>query len=157
MIRKATIHDLESIMAIVQETIAEMHGYNNFQWDENYPQAKDFVSDIEKGNLFVAVRDDKLAGFICINHEEPAEYQGLAWSLTGKALVIHRMSVGLVYRNAGVGAEFMQLADKMAQQAGIHYLKTDTFSVNTKAQQLFRKSGYNFVGEMSFLGKERTA
>ncbi|QJW48751.1 4Fe-4S dicluster domain-containing protein [bacterium BFN5] len=27
--------------------------------------------------------------------------------------------------------------------------------VNTKAQQLFRKSGYNFVGEMSFLGKEQ--
>ena len=38
LIRVAKMEDLISIMEIVQRIIVEMHSYNNFQWDENYPQ-----------------------------------------------------------------------------------------------------------------------
>lgn len=37
MIRKAGMEDLKDIMAIIKETIVEMHSYNNYQWGENYP------------------------------------------------------------------------------------------------------------------------
>lgn len=154
MIRKAIINDLESIMKMLEKIIAEMHGYNNFQWDANYPQVKDFTSDIEKGDLFVCVREGTIVGFICINSDQPLEYVGLSWSLSADALVIHRMGVNSDYRNAGIGGELVRFADELARSKGVKYLKTDTYSLNTKAQGLFQKRGYIFVGEMNFLGKE---
>ena len=96
MIRKAVMEDINDIMRIIKETIAEMHSYNNTQWDENYPQEKDFINDIKKGDLFVAERDGKLVGFVCINKVEPVEYNGLNWSLNEEAMVVHRMAVNPV-------------------------------------------------------------
>lgn len=155
MIRKAIINDLDSIMEIVKKIIIEMHRYNNFQWDENYPQAKNFTTDIEKGDLFVSVIENKIVGFICINRDEPIEYEELKWSSAEDALVIHRMGVSPDCRNAGIGSELVEFAVELSKRTGVSYVKTDTNSLNTKAQGLFKKHGYVFVGEMFFLGKEK--
>lgn len=154
MIRKATMEDVKDIMKIIEQTIAEMNAYNNTQWNENYPQEKDFINDIQKGDLFVVERKDKLAGFVCINKVEPGEYDGLSWTLNEKNMVVHRMAVNPEYRRSGIGTKLMKFADEFALKNSIRYLKTDTYSLNTKMNALFKKCGYNFVGEMSFLGKE---
>lgn len=155
LIRVAKMEDLISIMEIVQRIIVEMHSYNNFQWDENYPQVKDFANDIENGDLFVSIREEKIAGFVCINRTQPIEYAKLKWCLSEEALVIHRMAVSPDYRKVGVGFELVVFGDELAIKNNIRYLKTDTYSSNVNAQALFEKLGYIFVGEMSFLGKEK--
>lgn len=155
MIRAAVMNDLNAIMEIVQAVIVEMHSYNNFQWDENYPQAKDFVSDIQKGDLFVSIREENIVGLICINRNQPSEYAGLEWSHSEEAMVIHRMAVSPDARKVGVGFELVEFAEELAIKNNVRYLQTDTYSLNTKAQGLFQKLGYKFVGEMSFLGKEK--
>lgn len=156
MIRGAVLEDLENIMSIIKETIVEMHSYNNYQWDKNYPKEKDFMDDIEKGHLFVEEREGKLVGFICINKVEPIEYKGLNWSLDMEAMVVHRMAVNPCCRREGIGTALMRFTDELALKNNITYLKTDTYSLNTKMDALFKKSGYDFVGEMNFLGKEKT-
>lgn len=98
MIRKANMNDLESIMKIIKSTVEEMKTYNNTQWDENYPLEKDFVSDIKKQDLYIYEVDGEVAGFICLNYEEPEEYLGLNWSSNKKAMVIHRMAVNPNFR-----------------------------------------------------------
>lgn len=155
MIRVAIMADLSSIMAIIRKVIVEMHSYHNFQWDEKYPQEKDFIGDINNGDLFVSTRDEKIVGFICINRNEPTEYTALNWSRREEALVVHRMAVDPDSRKAGVGFELVAFADELAIKSKVRYLKTDTYSLNTNAQRLFQKLGYLFVGEMSFLGKEK--
>lgn len=40
-------------MDIIKSTVEEMKTYNNTQWDESYPQAKDFIKDIESEELYV--------------------------------------------------------------------------------------------------------
>lgn len=155
MMRVAIMEDLNSIMAIIHKVIVEMHSYNNFQWDESYPQEKDFASDINRGDLFVSTCEGKIVGFICINRDQPAEYTGLNWSLIEDALVVHRMAVDPEIRKAGVGFELVAFADELAAKNKVRYLKTDTYSLNTNAQRLFQKLGYLFVGEMSFLSKEK--
>ena len=154
IIRKAVIEDLKDIMEIIKQTVVEMHSYNNNQWDENYPKEKDFISDIQKEDLFVLEREGKLVGFVCINKVEPLEYSGLRWSLNEDTMVVHRMSVDPTYRRNGIGKELMKFTDELALRNNIRYLKTDTYSINTKMNALFEKSGYNFVGEMSYLGKK---
>lgn len=155
MVRKAHSTDIKDIMKIIRETIAEMHSYGNTQWDENYPREKDFLKDIQKGDLYVSEREGNLVGFVCINKIEPAEYSDLPWSIQETAMVVHRMAVNPTYRRSGIGAELMKFTDEFALKNDIHYLKTDTYSINTKMNALFGKCGYKLVGEMSFLGKEK--
>ncbi|ADK16926.1 MULTISPECIES: GNAT family N-acetyltransferase [Clostridium] len=155
MIRKAIMEDIKDIMEIIRQTIAEMRTYNNTQWDENYPQKKDFIDDIENENLFIVERNEILVGFLCINKIEPAEYNGLNWSLNEDCLVLHRMSVSPNHRRCGIASELMKFTESLALKNNIQYLKTDTYSVNAKMQALFKKCGYNFVGEIHFNGKEK--
>jgi GNAT superfamily N-acetyltransferase len=156
MMRKAALEDLKDIMDIIKETIAEMHSYNNYQWDESYPKEKDFIKDIQSGCLFAAERDGKLLGFVCVNKIEPVEYSKLNWSSNEEAMVVHRMSVNPSSRRSGIGTELMNFTEELALKNNIAYLKTDTYSINTKMNALFVKCGYKLVGEMSFLGKERS-
>lgn len=154
MARLALAGDLPSIMNIVRQTITEMREYNNTQWDESYPLESDFAADIEKGELYAVERDDRLAGFICVNRVEPVEYHILPWSRDCAALVIHRMAVDTNCRGNGVGAELLSHAETLAKQLQIEYLKTDTNSLNCNAQKLFERCGYRKIGSMSFLGKD---
>lgn len=155
MVRKASMEDIVNIMKIINRTIEEMHSYNNDQWDENYPRKEDFINDIEKKNLFVLEREEKLGGFVCINKVEPVEYERLNWTLDEDAAIIHRMAVNPDYRRIGIGTELLKFAAEFALKNNIRYLKTDTYSVNTKMNSLFKKCGYSFIGEINFLRKDK--
>ena len=152
--RKARLEDIQDIMDIIRMTIMEMHAYHNQQWDESYPQEKDFIEDINKGDLYVSERDGQLVAFVCVNKTEPVEYYGLNWSSRNDVMVIHRMSVHPEYRRKGLGLELMNFAEDLALKSNIYYLKTDTNSLNEKMKALFLKFGYNFIGEINFLEKE---
>ncbi|HCQ6326185.1 TPA: GNAT family N-acetyltransferase [Clostridioides difficile] len=156
MIRKANMNDLESIMKIIKSTVEEMKTYNNTQWDENYPLEKDFVSDIKKQDLYIYEVDGEVAGFICLNYEEPEEYLGLNWSSNKKAMVIHRMAVNPNFRKTGIASKLVDFAEKLAVENNVSYLKSDTYSINSKMNLLLTKSGFIKIGEMSFLGKEKS-
>lgn len=155
MIRKASLNDVDSIMDIIKSTVEEMKTYNNTQWDESYPQAKDFIKDIESEELYVEAEGKEIKGFICINYIEPKEYDDLNWVSNSKAMVIHRMAVNPKFRQQGIATKLIKLAEQLALDNNVVYLKTDTYSINTKMNSLFKKCGFNIVGEMSFLGKEK--
>lgn len=152
--RKAQLEDINEIMDIIGKAIPEMHSNYNYQWDEFYPQEKDFLTDIQEGDLYVSERNGRLVAFICVNKLEPAEYSGLNWSSRKDVLVIHRMAVDPEHQSNGVGRDLMNFAEDLALKRNIEYLKTDTNSLNDKMKALFLKCGYNFIGEISFLGKE---
>ena len=155
MIRQAIEADITAVMKIIQETIAEMRSYGNTQWDENYPREKDFLNDIHRGDLYIIEREDEVAGFACVNTIEPNEYNGLPWSRQQPAIVIHRMAVDPSRRRSGLGTALMQFAEEYALKKQISYLKTDTYSINTKMNALFSKCGYKLVGEMRFRSREK--
>lgn len=150
MLRLATMQDLPQIMAIVQDTVKEMHAYGNYQWDEVYPTEQDFAADITQEDLFIAETDDQICGLICINQAEPTVYSDANWSLQEKALVLHRMAVDPTLRGRGTGSKLLHQAETLALKQGLRYLKTDTYALNAKAQQLFLKHGYTFCGEIQF-------
>ena len=92
----------------------------------------------------------RICGLICINQTEPAVYADANWTLAEKALVLHRMAVDPALRGRGTGSELLQQAETLALSLGLRYLKTDTYALNEKAQQLFLKHGYHFCGEIQF-------
>jgi ribosomal protein S18 acetylase RimI-like enzyme len=154
MLRKAVLEDIPQIMDIINVSILEMHSYQNYQWDKNYPQISDFQADIEAEDLYVFERDGNLAALICVNYVEPDEYSDLKWSSPQKRMVIHRMSVHPEYRRTGLGSELMKFAEILARSRGCPYIRTDTNSKNEKMKTLFTKFGYTFIGEVNFPRKE---
>lgn len=152
--RKAEQGDLEDIMRIVSDTIVLMHAEGNVQWSEDYPLASDFLKDIAAETLYVEDRNGEVAGFICVDENEPSEYANLTWHASpGDSMVIHRMSIAGPYRKQGLGTAFLKQAEAIAIQQGKGFLKTDTYSKNPKMNDLFRAAGYEMTGEISFKGR----
>ncbi|HBE78507.1 MAG TPA: GNAT family N-acetyltransferase [Firmicutes bacterium] len=154
LIRPAELNDLEPIMKVIRSVCQEMQREGNNQWDENYPQAADFIKDIGQKELYVSQINGLVSGFICINDYEPEEYARIHWSCNQKLMVLHRMAVAPDFRNQGIGAMLLRFAEQLAQKSGVHYLRTDTNSLNVKMNGLFRKLGFTFVGQMEAFGKE---
>ena len=155
MIRKAKISDVGTIMTIINETVKEMKSYGNNQWDENYPNSETFINDIKNDSLYVYEEDNNIKGFICIDCNQAAEYENLNWSLNEKCMVAHRIAVNTKFRNSGIATKLMSFCEELALKEGIIYIKTDTYSLNTKMNSLFKKLGYKFIGEVKFLTKEK--
>lgn len=154
MIRTAVISDLAQIMKIVESAKLDMHSYGNFQWSEGYPKEEDFIRDVTEGTLFVCDVKGIIAGVICINRDEPEEYKNAKWSMEKEAIVIHRLAVNNSFLGQGVGYKLIKHADTICIEGKINYIKTDTNSLNIKAQSLLRKCGYTLVGQTSLLDHE---
>lgn len=147
--RQAQERDISRIMEIVAATLPIMHSEGNFQWSEQYPTADVFGEDIAQANLFV-YDDGGVGGFVCLNDDQPSEYQGKGWSNHGPSLCIHRLAVCPVQRGQGVGSALLAHAENKALERGISYVRTDTFSGNAKMNRLFARLRYRKTGEVYF-------
>ncbi|MDK2866385.1 MAG: hypothetical protein PWP51_1377 [Clostridiales bacterium] len=154
MISKACEQDLERIMAIITETVAEMKRVNNHQWDDTYPTHNVFLADIKKGNLYAYRESDgNLLGFVCLDTNQPEEYADAAWKTPEKCLVIHRTAVALNARGQGIGKKLMQYAETLALEMNIQAIRSDTYSTNQAMNTAFQSLGYQFTGHINFLGR----
>ena len=145
-IRKGTKEDLKKIMDIVQQTVSIMESEGNDQWNRTYPQDQDFLADIEAGNLYTAIFDGKVAGSITVDQTQAEEYKNASWRKDEPCFVFHRLAVDPEIRGEGIASKLILFAEEHAVSNGIPYMRTDTYSLNTKAQRLFEKNGYVIAG-----------
>lgn len=146
MIRVASLRDLGSILAIVEEAKAIMQQDNNNQWDEHYPLESHFVEDINNENLYVLDENNKIHAFIVVDQNQSEWYDNLQWPVNRKgAYVIHRIAASSGYK--GAATKLFNFAVNLAIEHNIYVMITDTFALNKRAQGLFKKFGFNKVGE----------
>ncbi|KLV27916.1 N-acetyltransferase [Niallia circulans] len=155
-IRQGHIDDLPVIMEIVKKALVIMQEEGNDQWSHKYPNEASFLADMENNNLFVAIMDDKVVGSITIDRIGGKNYEKIDWSYDNKEyMVLHRLVVDPDIRGGGIASNLLAFAEVYAIEQDIFYLKTDTYSLNDKAQNLFVKNGYNKVGSTFFDGKDK--
>ncbi len=65
-------------------------------------------------------------------------------------MVIHRMAVNPSFRKTGIASKLVDFAEKLAVENNVSYLKSDTYSINSKMNLLLIKCGFIKIGEMSF-------
>lgn len=148
LIRLAEEKDLDQIMKIVSASIKRMRESGSDQWDENYPQRDHYYGDIQEHSLYVYEENNNILGVACYSEHNPSEYNVIKWSSDEKAIILKRLAVSPEYRNKGIGKQFYRHIEHVAQEKGISYLKTDTYSKNPAAQKVFLNAGYSFVGEL---------
>ncbi len=149
-IRNGTTGDIDSIMSIVGQVVAEMAAYGNFQWTSEYPTAQRFQQDIQNRSLFVAAENRAVLGFIVVDRIQPPEYAPVAWNRDGPACVIHRFAVAESARRHGIASSLEAHACELARQSRTHYLRTDTNSSNQAMQRFLKSRNYRYTGDVFF-------
>ena len=171
-----TEQEIDAVLRIVRQTVAEMKTYGNDQWDEHYPLRDRFVEDVANQALYV-VQDEvfqninasmngpglgksgleptSIMGFIVVDREEPEGYELMQWRSDRPCLVVHRLAVSAEYRQRGVASAMEAFACELARDQAIPYLKVDTHSTNQRMQQFLERKGYVNTGEMMAMGKNK--
>ncbi len=78
--KPGTKEDLDEIGCLIRKAIEHMEHQGIHQWDELYPTQEDFLDDIDKNSLYVAVEDDKIIAVYTISQECDEEYHTLEWN-----------------------------------------------------------------------------
>lgn len=148
MIRPARETDIPYIEAIAKQSVNVMKEEKNDQWDETYPLAEHFIKDIENGSIFVKELSGEVVGSITIDQDFSSAYEGFTWTFPfEQSMIFHRLAVNPSLRKEGVASLLIQFAEDYARDKGMIAIKVDTYSLNKKAQALFTKRGYSYIGE----------
>ena len=154
-IRKAVFADLErinEIYALAREFMKRTG--NPHQWRDTSPRKALVEGDIEKGQSFVCVQDEKIVGVLAfIEGEDPTYktiYEG-RWISDRPYSVIHRIASSGEVKGTG---EFMM---KWAEERCPH-IRIDTHKDNRVMQNMLGKLGYEYCGIILLEnGEERIA
>lgn len=147
-IRRATIDDVNAVMQLVRRVVPLMRESGNFQWDDEYPNALGFTSDVENGLLWVAEIGEAIAGVAAITTDQYPEYVQVGWEINERAIVVHRLAVDPDFRGRGVAAALMSQAEIVGRERGIRVMRVDTNTQNQATRKLFPKLGYVCAGEI---------
>lgn len=149
--RKALESDLPEIVELYQMGIADMIKKGIFQWDEIYPNTEVLEEDVKRNEMYLLIKEEKIAACVVINEDQDESYLTGSWSYTeGKVAVIHRLCVHPGNQSQGNGRHIMELAQEMITSMGYHQIRMDTFMANSNARHLYEKLGYRYTGEVTF-------
>ncbi|PWJ95633.1 ribosomal protein S18 acetylase RimI-like enzyme [Oceanotoga teriensis] len=155
MIRKAIKDDISKIVNIMKDVVNKMISEGNPQWDSSYPTKDIYLKDIENEDLYVFIKGDQIVAAACINQIQAEEYKNIKWKISSdNSFVIHRIIIDPNFQNQGIAVDFMKFAEKLAIKSNVFSIRIDTFSMNKKAQNLFKKLGYFEVGKVYFRNKK---
>lgn len=149
--RSAKENDIDAIWDLVSCAIKNMEDYNISQWDDLYPTREDFLTDIQKGELFVGLLKDKIAVIYTLNKECDDKYQDGEWKYPNSEFrVIHRLCVHPSYQNRGIARSTLMYIESKLSEEYIDTIRLDVFSNNPFALKLYGNNGYEKVGSVDW-------
>jgi tRNA (guanine37-N1)-methyltransferase len=154
--RRATLEDLDSILALAEQAKAFLKSRGVDQWQTGYPRQEDFETDIARGDGWVFYHGDTLAGYITFTQLPDPAYAKLengVW-VTGELpyCAIHRVMAADAYRHTGVAMEMVAFAKDMALGLGAASLRVDTHKDNRSMQGMLQKCGFERRGTIHLIG-----
>lgn len=150
MIRKATEHDLEAVIALYEDIhTAEEAGKLTIGWIRGvYPTARTAEQALENGELFVA-EDGGLVGAAIINQKQVDTYRDAKWEYPApdrEVMVLHTLVIAPGASGKGYGREFVRFYEAYALAHHCRFLRMDTNARNRRARALYEKLGYREIG-----------
>lgn len=145
MIRKAAKTDLEAVVRIYEEIIAEEEKGNCcIGWVRGiYPTRETAEAALQNGSLYVLEADGVVVASARIDHEQPPAYATVPWHQQlppEKVLVLHTLTVSPAAAGHGHARTIMSFYEAMAREQGC-CMRIDT-NVKNSAQHFYFKLGY---------------
>lgn len=145
--RQGKTEDLPEIVELVKTAIVHMESCGIMQWDEIYPTAEDFASDISEGQLFVGTVNGNIVVTYTLSSLSDEAYSNGKWRMPEKSyIVLHRLCVHPNVQNLGIAQRTMRHIERQVIRLGIDAIRLDVYSQNPFAMKLYQRCGYAEVG-----------
>ena len=152
--RPATPADMGDILRIVGDARASLKKYRVDQWQGPYPDEKAFLFDMDRGECFVLLHGQEIAGFFTLSTREEKCYDAITdgkWTADLPYCVLHRAAVAAEYRGGGMSAYMMKCVEEQARRFGRRSVRVDTHKKNKAMQRLLRDNGYRYRGNVQVI------
>ena len=140
--RKATIDDLESIVALLADDVlgATRERYES-PLPNSYQEAFYAIDSDSNNELIVACMGNKIIGIQQITFTPYITYQG-GWRAT-----IEGVRVSASVRGQGVGKQLIQWAVERAKERGCHLIQLTTDKERKEARRFYEQLGFRATHE----------
>ena len=151
--RLAQPDDLNNVRELYQAAVAQLQFQKIPQWDESYPTDDDFIPDIRSGSMYLVYKGTRLAGAYTLTDIPLDRFRHGAWRYPDESyLTLQRPAMHPDCMGFGVPKKVLDhiIADLRAK--GVQNLRADICPENLFDRKLFRKAGFEKVGEAQFNG-----
>ena len=149
--RPAKEADIGDILRIVGDARASLKKHGVDQWQGPYPDEKAFLFDMDRGECFLLLHGEEIAGFFTLSTREEKCYEEITdgkWTADLPYCVLHRAAVAAGYRGSGMAEYMMKCVEEQARRFGRRSIRVDTHRKNKAMQRLLRESGYRYRGNV---------
>ncbi|MGL5540530.1 MAG: GNAT family N-acetyltransferase [Erysipelotrichaceae bacterium] len=157
MIRRATLEDVTTIVAMIEEAKAFLKSNGVPQWQADYPNAQTVRQDILAHQSYVWEEAGEVVGSMMLSFEKEVTYdvvyQG-AWRQEGPYAVIHRLVVADCAKGKGVSGKLFAAAKALSLDHEVHMIRIDTHEVNHAMQRTLQKNGFVCIGTIHLIDHE---
>lgn len=151
MIRKGRNTDIEPIMALTKACAKTMIANGIYQWNEHYPKATTFQSDVNRDELYILEINGQVKGTIVISTLMDEEYTPIKWLTKNENnIYIHRLAIHPELQGKGYAQQLMGFAEQYAMENNYCSIRLDTFSQNKRNQKFYELRGYKQLGDIYF-------
>lgn len=150
-IRIAEEKDIGNIAGLYERLHDYLETHENYpRWARGiYPTRKDAEEGFQKGCLYVAEADGKLAGSVMYLQEQEEPYHQVRWPEEipdDKICVIHILAVDPDFFRMGVGTMLLDYACSRGRKKGFGAVRLDVYEKNLSAIRLYEKCGFSYRG-----------
>ena len=158
-LRLAKIEDVEIIWRILQQAIAQRKKDGSDQWQNGYPNEQTVKEDIQNGNGYVLVSENKVIAYAAIIFGIEQTYIDIKgkWLSNDDCVVVHRVATEEGYKGKGIATQLFLLIEAFCIQKNIFSIKVDTNFDNLPMLRILEKLNYSFCGDIFFSGASRLA
>jgi len=148
LFRLANKNDLDPLMNIVNQAVANFKKDGINQWQKGYPNADVLAHDIEQGNLYTLEDDGRQVGMLYLAQTPDPSYSVIdgQWMNDCPYTTFHRVCVLSSCRGKGYAGILFREAEDLSRKFGFSTVRIDTHEDNIAMQHALSKAGYQFCG-----------
>lgn len=148
-LRRATEHDHDSIVALIDGAADWLRTKNTDQWAQPWPSEQDrshrIQRDLRAGKTWVATQDQALVATLTADSDDSP-----VWPKESRfepAVYVCRLVVSRSHAGEGLGAAFLDWAGLRARQRyGARWVRVDVWTTNHALHTYYRQHGFEFYG-----------
>jgi GNAT superfamily N-acetyltransferase len=153
--RQAEPGDLDAVLSVLDEAVAWLHSIGvTEQWLGPFSSEEAWVSiyrsAIESGHVFVARNDDGIVGTFRLYESGWLPFDEQIWSDVGLdgAAYLHTLAVRRSVAGAGIAAQMLDWAAKVAAARGLKELRLDCWAGNERLRRYYLEAGFQWRGDV---------
>ncbi|QIL51050.1 GNAT family N-acetyltransferase [Weissella coleopterorum] len=149
-LRKAKQQDLDKIEQLIQGAKQKLAIDRIPQWQGNYPQKQDLLTDIKKGMTYLLILDQQIVGTATLLTTPDPNYRKIyqgTWRGSNEAYAtIHRVAISGQQAGQHLGDFLFSNLMSVAVNLGFKEIRIDTHQQNLRMQHIIEKTKFFAAG-----------